>query len=290
MTANDNNPTYTGGQKTARSNRKRRTVAVNLWKPLAYLLMFVFSPFLLISDCFRKKKRVNNEVVFAFSLMLTLAMLFTTTCIWVSQSQNKKAFALIGNFAATQEQLGENLAFSQDISYYALKYNIDPLLVYALIDQESKFDRFAVSDQNAKGLMQLTPSTWQEMNPNGVCDATHDRYQCHETECVFCPGANIAAGTRYLSQLVERFDGEVGFALEAYNAGSATVDTSRDEHIYPETRSFTRNIAQKLKTLRQNRVLDLINLAVDARQALKWAGGVTLALWSILLAWLIKKL
>lgn len=290
MAANDTNPTSTGGRKTTRPAPKHRTVAVNLWKPLAYLLMFIFSPFLLISDCFRKKKRISNEVLFAFSLMLTFSMLFAAVCVLVSQSQNKKAFALIGNFAATQEQLGENLAFSQDITYYALKYNIDPLLVYALIDQESKFDRFAVSDQNAKGLMQLTPSTWQEMNPNGVCDATHDRYQCHETECIFCPSANIAAGTRYLSQLVQRFDGEIGFALEAYNAGSATVDTSRNEHIYPETRSFTRGIAQKLKTLRQNRVLDLIGLAIDARQALKWAGAVTLGLWFVLLAWIIKKL
>ncbi|MGI5854463.1 MAG: hypothetical protein ACOX8I_09100, partial [Bacillota bacterium] len=69
-----------------------------------------------------------------------------------------------------------------------------------------------------------------------------------------------------------------------------TVDTSRSEHIYPETRSFTRSISQKLKTMRQNRVLDLIDLAISARQALKWAGIVTLGLWFILLAWLIKKL
>ena len=295
MAANDTNPTSTGTGTGSRSSnirtaRKRSTVAVNLWKPVAYLLMFIFSPILLISDCFRKKKRVSNEVVFAFSLLLTLVMLFTGTCILVSQSQNNKAFAIVGNFAATQEQLGENLAFSQEISYYALKYNLDPLLVYAVIDQESKFDRFAVSERNAKGLMQLTPTTWQEMNPNGICDGTHDRYQCHETECIFCPGANIAAGTRYLRQLVERFDGEIGFALEAYNAGSTTVDTSRSEHIYPETRSFTRSISQKLKTMRQNRVLDLIDLAISARQALKWAGIVTLGLWFILLAWLIKKL
>ena len=42
--------------------------------------------------------------------------------------------------------------------------------------------------------------------------------------------------------------------------------------------------------MRQNRVLDLIDLAISARQALKWAGIVTLGLLFILLAWLIKKL
>lgn len=271
-------------------SQKRRTIAVNLWKPLAYLVMLVLSPVAMLVDCFRKGKRLNSEWVFAFALFLTLTLLFTGVCILISESHNSQAFALMGNFVDTRERLGENVRYSVEISYYALRYNVDPTLVYALIDRESAGNPLAISPRGARGLMQLAPATWRGLNPKSRCSGDHPLPQCSDSDCIFAPEANIEAGTRYLSSLIRDYDGQIGFALEAYNAGKSTVDVSRSEHPYPETRSYTRAIADRLKNLRQERVFNAIQLALGARKAVKWMGIASAGLWGILFAWILRKL
>jgi len=89
----------------------------------------------------------------------------------------------------------------------ANRYDIDPALVKAIIMAESGYNPRAISKRGAKGLMQLMPSTAEDL---GVED-------------IFNPEQNISGGVRYFKQLVNRFDGDVKLALAAYNAGSQKV-------------------------------------------------------------------
>ena len=91
-------------------------------------------------------------------------------------------------------------------------YNVDPNLIYAVIKQESKFNPNAVSHSGAKGLMQLIDTTAQDMaeNTNSIDKNNLDIYD---------PYTNIFLGTKYISYLINHFDGNYYLAITAYNAG-----------------------------------------------------------------------
>lgn len=102
------------------------------------------------------------------------------------------------------------------------EFNVDPVLVKAIIRAESGFDRKAVSEKGAKGLMQLMPETAEAMS---VGDP-------------FNPEENIFGGTRYLSLLMERYNHDKRLALAAYNAGPEQVEKYNGIPPFPETVSF----------------------------------------------------
>ncbi|WP_233531899.1 lytic transglycosylase domain-containing protein [Paenibacillus alkalitolerans] len=87
-------------------------------------------------------------------------------------------------------------------------YGVDPALVKAVIRAESNFRSDAVSSAGAKGLMQLMDGTARTL---GVTDS-------------FDPVQNVRGGTRFLSYLLHKYDGNTGVALAAYNAGPGRVD------------------------------------------------------------------
>ena len=90
----------------------------------------------------------------------------------------------------------------------AAKYGLDHELVMAVISAESGGDPRAVSRAGAMGLMQLMPATAREL---GVKDP-------------FDPVENVMAGTRYLSQLVRRYGGDLAKAVAAYNMGPNALE------------------------------------------------------------------
>lgn len=108
---------------------------------------------------------------------------------------------------------------------------MDGKLVRAVIEQESGFRPCAVSPKGAQGLMQLMPETAAEMS---VKDA-------------FDPKENIAAGAKYLKQLLDKYKGDTKLALAAYNAGSAAVDAIKDVPDIQETRDYVDAIMKKIK-------------------------------------------
>lgn len=107
---------------------------------------------------------------------------------------------------ATTPSSGAN-RFDSLILRASREYRMSPGLVKAVIHVESKFDPRAISRRGARGLMQLMPATAGEL---GVRDP-------------FNPWQNIDGGTRYLQQMVERFDGDLRLGLAAYHAGPARV-------------------------------------------------------------------
>jgi len=97
------------------------------------------------------------------------------------------------------------------------RHRIEPRLVLAVMHVESRYDTYAVSDQNAMGLMQILPSTGAWLAPQvGV------RWVGAQT--LFDPIANVRLGVAYLRQLLDRYDGNLDAALAAYNWGPGHID------------------------------------------------------------------
>jgi soluble lytic murein transglycosylase-like protein len=110
-------------------------------------------------------------------------------------------------------------------------YGLDPSLIKAVIAVESAGDERAVSSRNAKGLMQLIDSTAAEM---GVTD-------------VWDPHQNILGGSKYLKDLMNKFDGDVELALASYNAGPDTVARHGGIPPIPETRKYVNRVMNYLQ-------------------------------------------
>ena len=94
----------------------------------------------------------------------------------------------------------------------AKEAELDPVLVLSLMKQESSFEVSASSSAGAQGLMQIMPTTAQEVFPEVL------RSDLSQAEM------NIRLGTRYLAKLMARFNGNIAYALAAYNAGPNAVD------------------------------------------------------------------
>jgi transglycosylase-like protein with SLT domain len=109
----------------------------------------------------------------------------------------------------------------------AKRYAVDADLITSVIAAESNFDPKAISTRNARGLMQLLPSTAADL---GVKD-------------IFDPQENIEAGARYLSSLLQLYKNDLALALAAYNAGPERVQLY-GKHVPPfaETVSYVRRV------------------------------------------------
>src|SRR5262249_35858559 len=106
---------------------------------------------------------------------------------------------------------------AETIVVEARRYRFDPGLVLAVIHVESRFDTYAVSPKDALGLMQLLPSTGEQLAPVvGV--------EWHGPQTLFDPVANVRLGVAYLRQLTDRYNGSVRTALVAYNWGPGRID------------------------------------------------------------------
>lgn len=102
------------------------------------------------------------------------------------------------------------------IEKYMSDAPVEWALVHALIRQESRYDQEAVSSAGALGLMQLMPRTAQEVAKKA--GKSHQK-----SWLISRPEHNIALGSRYIKQLVDRYDGNYAMALAGYNAGPGRV-------------------------------------------------------------------
>jgi len=148
-----------------------------------------------------------------------------------------------------------NPSLNEAVRRETAKYSIDPLLIYALIAQESGGKVRAVSPKGARGPMQLMPATAARF---GVRDP-HDIAE------------SVRGGVEYFVWLLDKFDGNVALALAGYNAGEGAVDAYSQGRCfilsngrvinpsrlrtggippYPETRSYVRSIALRYIRMR----------------------------------------
>jgi soluble lytic murein transglycosylase len=133
---------------------------------------------------------------------------------------------------------------------------VDPLLVAAIIREESQYDRHAVSRVGAIGLMQVMPAT-----ANAV--AQRHRLPMVTRDDLFDQETNIRIGARYVEQLLGQFAGNVVATIAAYNAGPIVVTNwsaahrgrSEDEFVefipFQETRQYVKRVLRSYKEYRR---------------------------------------
>jgi soluble lytic murein transglycosylase-like protein len=120
------------------------------------------------------------------------------------------------------------LDLNQVVNSASAMYHLDPDLVNSVIHAESGFNSRAVSPKGAQGLMQLMPGTAGLLGVTNPLD----------------PAANVGGGTRYLRQLLERYNFDLVKALAAYNAGPLRVQQYGGVPPYRETRAYVAKIVR----------------------------------------------
>jgi soluble lytic murein transglycosylase len=135
------------------------------------------------------------------------------------------------------------LKYETIVRGHARNYHLDPALLAAVIDQESKFRSGVKSRSGAIGLMQLLPDT-----AKGI--AVHTGGTRFRVDDLYNPEINVRYGAWYLRHLLNKY-GDERTALAAYNAGQENVDgwRRRGEGVaFPETRHYVKRV-ERLKTL-----------------------------------------
>ncbi|MFZ9519577.1 MAG: lytic transglycosylase domain-containing protein [Silvanigrellaceae bacterium] len=157
------------------------------------------------------------------------ALLFLSKCYSTAQAHKISIGTLTRYFKETQSQgltiETMNMFFPRAYTDQILSSTglVDPVIVLSLIRQESAFDPFARSGADARGLMQLLPST-------------ASKWLANSRQELFDPSQNVRVGVKYMETLFKRYDGNVEHVLAAYNAGLKNLDKWRQR--FPNTNTL----------------------------------------------------
>lgn len=148
------------------------------------------------------------------------------------------------------------IRYSEYVEEYSSEFSLEDGLIYAIIRTESKFDPYAVSSNNAKGLMQIQDET-------AIDCAKELKVKNYTTDMIFEPRYNIQIGSYYISKLVKMYDGDVDLALAAYNGGPGNVNKWLKNpeytneygeliHIpFPETENYVKKVKETKEVYRE---------------------------------------
>ena len=154
---------------------------------------------------------------------------------WLAEEKEQAAEKKGGVFLTEMKRISESMRaefFAEEIPYGELiyekakKYDVDPALVAAVIEQESRFKPRARSHVGARGLMQLMPRTGRWMG-------ARDLYN---------PEQNVDAGVKYIKYLDKRFNGDLKKIIAAYNGGEGNVRRYRGIPPFRETRQYVKKV------------------------------------------------
>lgn len=152
--------------------------------------------------------------------------------IWVADKNLNVSKTPVKQTATLSEENIDRLSTGNEmidayIADYSALHNIDPLLIYAQMYQESGFRIRATSYKGARGLMQLMPATAARFGVKNIYD----------------PKQNIEGGIKYMRWLMDKFNGDEHLALAAYNAGEgAVLKYGNQIPPYEETRRYVKKI------------------------------------------------
>jgi soluble lytic murein transglycosylase-like protein len=133
------------------------------------------------------------------------------------------------NTAIRRDFFANAVPFGDIIHEKAQKYDVDPALVAAVVETESRFRQGAHSAVGAQGLMQLMPRTGRWLGASNLYD----------------PEQNVDAGVKYLKYLQGRFDGNLKKTIAAYNAGEGNVKRYGGVPPFDETRSYVKRVMSR---------------------------------------------
>ena len=160
----------------------------------------------------------------------------------------RKILILTASLFAAQASAGNGIypKYATLVEKHSAAQRLDKNLVWAVMGRESAGNRYALSNKNARGLLQVIPPTAARMgvNPKHLYD----------------PEQNIIAGTRYLRFLCNRFPDKssihgcnIDLVLAGYNAGEGAVQKYRGIPPYRETQHYVRNVKARYARLSGNR-------------------------------------
>ena len=147
------------------------------------------------------------------------------------------------------------LAFWPQVSRAAAAEGVDPLLAIALMRQESLFDAAARSPADARGLMQLLPST--------AAQVARERGEPSPVDHLYDPEVNVSLGVAHLADLMRRYGGDPLKATAAYNGGAEAVarweqrfgtlppDEFVESITYRETRDYVKKVMGNYRRYQQ---------------------------------------
>jgi hypothetical protein len=130
------------------------------------------------------------------------------------------------NEAIRRDFFANAMPYGDLIHEKSVKYDVDPALVAAVVEQESRFHAKAHSQVGARGLMQLMPRTGRWLGARNLYD----------------PEQNIDAGVKYIKYLQQRFNGNVRQTIAAYNAGEGNVKRYGGIPPFRETQTYVRKV------------------------------------------------
>lgn len=124
------------------------------------------------------------------------------------------------------EKMNTSEQFDTIINEAAKKYNLPVKLIKSIIKHESNFNPSAVSHAGASGLMQLMPATARGLGVTNILD----------------PLQNIMGGSKYLRNMLDKYDGNLKLAIAAYNAGPGNVDKYGGIPPFKETQNYVTKV------------------------------------------------